>query len=230
MVGEVVVGETRFPSDEAAAGLAPPEVTVAMAVDSSREVARTSHDVSLLLPSPHRSSSPTATLSTEDVVHQFDATHRLSELTASWGDFATIVTSFGEKLQVSFLKFFLWMFIFLLFLCLFSFFLLVQSFSQDHTSFFFSSETKKKLSSELSALKTDLGLCQAELEAEHQMHQKEEQALRARVVEAEKQRDAAIQEALKNSESMKNLEAAKKECNGIAGSFCFLLYSNSPFC
>ena len=122
MVGEVVVGETRFPGDEATAGLAPPEVTVAMAMDSSREVAGTSHDVSLLLPSPHRSSSPTATLSTEDVVHQFDATHRLSELTTSWGDF---VTSFGEKLQVSFLKFFLWMFIFLLFLCLLSFFLLV---------------------------------------------------------------------------------------------------------
>ena len=57
MVGEVVVGETRFPGDEAAAGLAPPEVTVAMAVDSSREVAGTSHDVSLLLPSPHRSSN-----------------------------------------------------------------------------------------------------------------------------------------------------------------------------
>ena len=134
MVGEVVVGETRFSGDEAAAGLAPPEVTVAMAVDSSREVARTSHDVSLLLPSPHRSSSPTATLSTEDVVHQFDATHRLSELTTSWGDFAT---SFGEKLQVSFLKFFLWMFIFLLFLCLIYFLLLVQSFSRDHTGFFF---------------------------------------------------------------------------------------------
>ena len=68
------------------------------------------------------------------------------------------------------------------------------------------------------------------MEAERQMHQKEEKALRARVVEAEKQRDAAIQEALKNSEAMKNLEAAKKECNDIAGSFCFLLYSNFPFC
>ena len=163
-------------------------------------------------------------------VHQFDATHRLSELTASWGDFATFATSFGEKLQVSFLKFFLWMFIFLLFLCLFSLFLFVQSFSRDHSGFFFSSETKKKLSSELSALKTELGLCQAKMEAERQTHQKEEKALRAWVVEAEKQRDAAIQEALKNSEAMKSLEAAQKECNGIAGSFCFLLYSNSPFC
>ena len=74
----------------------------------------------------------------------------------------------------------------------FSLFLFVQSFSQDHTGFFFSSKTKKKLSSELSALKTELDLCQAEMEAERQTHQKEEKALRARVVEAEKQRDAAI--------------------------------------
>ena len=35
----------------------------------------------------------------DDVVQQFDATHRLVELTAAWGTFAT---SFGEKLQVSF--------------------------------------------------------------------------------------------------------------------------------
>ena len=97
-VGEVAMGETRFSGDDAAAGLVAPEVTVAMVVDSSREVAGTSHDVSLILPSPHRPSSPSALLSTEDVVHQFDATHRLSELTASWGDFATFATSFGEKL------------------------------------------------------------------------------------------------------------------------------------
>ena len=84
---------------------------------------------------------------------------------------------------------------------------------------FFSSKTEKKLSFELSALKTELGLCQAEMEAERQTHQKEEQGLRARVVEAKKPRDAAIQEALKNSEAMKNLEAVKKECNGIASSF-----------
>ena len=122
-ISEVVVGATRPSGDAAAAVLVAPEVTMAIAVDSSREVAGTSHDVSLTLPSPHRPSSPSAPLSTEDVVHQFDATHRLSELTASWGDFATFATSFGEKLQVSFLKFFLWMSVFLLFLCLFSLFL-----------------------------------------------------------------------------------------------------------
>ena len=43
------------------------------------------------------------------------------------------------------------------------------------------------------------------------------------MVEAKKWRDAAVQEALKNVEAMKN------ECNGIAGSFCFLLYSNFLF-
>jgi hypothetical protein len=124
-VGEVVVGGTSLSGDDAAADLVASEVTVAMTVDSSRDVAGTSHDVSLILPSPHRSSSPFAPLSTEDVVHQFDATHRLSELIASWGDFVTFATSFGEKLQVSFLKFFLWMFVFLLFLCFFSLFLFV---------------------------------------------------------------------------------------------------------
>ena len=40
----------------------------------------------------------------DDVVQQFDATHRLSELTAAWGTFATFATSFGEKLQVSFFE------------------------------------------------------------------------------------------------------------------------------
>ena len=112
----------------------------------------------------------------------------------------------------------------------FSLSLFAQSFSRDHTGFFFSSKTEKKLSSEVSSLKAELDLCQAEMEAKHQTHQKEEQGLRSWVVEAEKQRDAAIQESVKNSEAMKNLEAVKKECNGIAGSFCFHLYSNFPFC
>jgi hypothetical protein len=34
----------------------------------------------------------------EDVVLQFDTTHRLSELTASWGRLAAGVASFGEQL------------------------------------------------------------------------------------------------------------------------------------
>ena len=55
--------------------------------------------------------------------------------------------------------------------------LFAQSFSRDHTSFFFSSEAKKKLSYEVSALKTELDLYRAEMETEHQTHQKEEKAL-----------------------------------------------------
>ena len=109
------------------------------------------------------------------------------------------------------------MFVFVLFLCLFSPSLFVQSFSRDHTGFFFSSENKKKLSSEVSVLKAELDLYRAEMETEHQTHQKEETALRARVVEAEKQKDAAV-------------ESIKNECKGIAGSFYFLLYSDFPFC
>ena len=70
-------------------------------------------------------------------------------------------------------------------------FLFVQSFSRDHTGFFFSSENEK-LSFEVSALKAELDLCRAEMETERQTHKKEEKALRARVVEAEKWRDAAV--------------------------------------
>ena len=87
--------------------------------------------------------------------------------------------------------------------------LFVQSFSRDHTGFFFSSKNEKKLSSEVSALKAELDLLRTELETERQTHQKEEKTLRARVVEVEKQKDAA-----------------KNECKGIAGS----LYSDFPFC
>ena len=78
-------------------------------------------------------------------------------------------------------------------------------------------------------MKADLDLLRAEMEAERQTHQDEEKSLHARAVEIEKQRDAALQEARKNSEAMKNLEAVKKECNGIEGYFCFFLYSNFPF-
>ena len=63
--------------------------------------------MALALPSLPRLASPSTPLGTggqrfdDDVVQQFDATHRLSELTAAWG---TLATSFGEKLQVSFSK------------------------------------------------------------------------------------------------------------------------------
>ena len=106
---------------------------------------------------------------------------------------SSLATSFGEKLQVSFFTVpsLDVRFSSVLMPC-FSLSLFAQSFSHDHTGFFFSSKNEKKLSSEVSALKADLDLLQAEMEAERQTHQKEEQGLRARVVEAEKQRDAAI--------------------------------------
>jgi len=86
------------------------------------------------------------------------------------------------------------MFVFLLFLCLvFLSLFFAQSFSRDHTGFFFSSKTEKKLSSKVSALKMELDLCRAEIETERQTYQREEQALHARVVEAEKQREAAVE-------------------------------------
>ena len=61
----------------------------------------------------------------------------------------------------------------------FSLSLFAQSFSHDHTGFFFSSENEKKLSSEVSTLKAELDICRAELETERQTHQSEEKALRA---------------------------------------------------
>ena len=109
------------------------------------------------------------------------------------------------------------MLVFLLSLRLVSFLpLFAQSFSRDHSGFFFSSENERKLSSEVDALKADLDLLRAELETERQVHQKEEKTLHARVVETEKQRDAAV-------------ESAKNECKGVAGSACFFLYFDFSF-
>jgi len=85
-----------------------PEVTMVTAVCTSEEVAGASLDIALALPSLPAPASPSAPLGTgasrldDDVLHQFDATHRLSELTAAWGNLASSATSFGEKLQVSF--------------------------------------------------------------------------------------------------------------------------------
>jgi hypothetical protein len=67
-----------------------------------------------------------------------------------------------------------------------------QSFSRDHVNFFFSTETEKKLTSEISALKTDLDLYHSEMEIERQTHQREEKALRALVIEAEEQSKATV--------------------------------------
>ena len=84
------------------------EVTVVTVVGTSEEVAGASQDTALALPSLPVPASPSAPLGAgasrldDDVLHQFDATHRLSELTTAWGNLASSATSFGEKLQVSF--------------------------------------------------------------------------------------------------------------------------------
>jgi hypothetical protein len=57
---------------------------------------------------------------------------------------------------------------------------------------FFSTKTEKKLSSKISALKTELDLCWAEMEVERQTHQRKEKALHAQVIEVEVQRDVAV--------------------------------------
>jgi len=94
MIGEVAVRETGLPGDQAAADSLALEVTLAMA----------SLEIALAMPSLHRPASPSPLLASggtpldDDVVQQFDVTHRLSELTATWGNLVTFATSFGEKL------------------------------------------------------------------------------------------------------------------------------------
>ena len=96
------MGEAGSPT---AADPIAPEVTMAMAVVTSGDVAGASQDTALVLPSLPTPASPSAPLGTssqrldDDVLLQFDATHRLLELTAAW---EALSTSFGEKLQVSF--------------------------------------------------------------------------------------------------------------------------------
>jgi len=103
-VGEAVAEETRFPGEGAAVGLVASEVTTAMVVGSSEGLALTSHEIAPVVPSSPRPASPSPSLTSgglpfaDEVVQQFDATHRLSELTAAWGSLSTLATSFGEKL------------------------------------------------------------------------------------------------------------------------------------
>ena len=85
MVVEVAVRGAEY----AAADLLTPEVTVAMAVGSSEGLAVASQEIALVVPSSPRLASPSPLLASggpplaDDVVQQFDATHRLLELTAA---------------------------------------------------------------------------------------------------------------------------------------------------
>ena len=88
-VGEVAAGATKLSGDGAAADLVAPEVTVAIAAGPSEGLALASQEVALVVPSSPWPASPCPSLASggpslaDDVVQQFDATHRLSELTAA---------------------------------------------------------------------------------------------------------------------------------------------------
>jgi len=98
-VGEAVAEETRFPGEGAAVGLVASEVTTAMVAGSSEGLALTSCEIAPVVPSSLRPTSPSPSLTSgglpfaDEVVQQFDATHRLSELTAAWGSLSTLATS-----------------------------------------------------------------------------------------------------------------------------------------
>ena len=76
-------------TEYAAADLLTPEVTVAMAAGSSEGLVVASQEIALVMPSSPRPVSPSHLLASGgpplayDMVQQFDATHRLSELTAA---------------------------------------------------------------------------------------------------------------------------------------------------
>jgi hypothetical protein len=106
IVGEVAAGASELPGE--VADLAAPEVTMAVASGPSEGLASASREVALVIPSSPQPASPSPSLAsggpsfTDDVVQQFNATHRLSELTAAWGSLASSTTSFREKFHVSF--------------------------------------------------------------------------------------------------------------------------------
>ena len=74
--------------ESTATDLPAPEVTVAMAAGPSEGLALASQEIALIVPSSPWPASPSPLLAfggppfADDVVQQFDATHRLSELTA----------------------------------------------------------------------------------------------------------------------------------------------------
>jgi hypothetical protein len=98
--------ETVAPDEHATVESPIPKMVVTVEVGSSEEVARasTAQVAALVLSSSHQSVSLHATLGTssqrldDDVLWEFDATRRLSELTTYWGILAVGAASFGEKI------------------------------------------------------------------------------------------------------------------------------------
>ena len=85
----MVTGATSLSGGDAAADSVALEVTMAIAVGPSKGLASSSQEIALVIPSLPRPASPSPSLASggpplaDDVVQQFDATHRLSELTAA---------------------------------------------------------------------------------------------------------------------------------------------------
>jgi hypothetical protein len=94
------------PDDLAIVELPTPEVTVTVAVHPAMAVAGISTAAAsalVVVSSAQPTSSAAGHASNslhleEDMVLQFNATHRLSELTVSWGRLVAGVASFGEQL------------------------------------------------------------------------------------------------------------------------------------
>jgi hypothetical protein len=94
--------------DEAIVESPNPVETVTMEEKSGLEVARAStmQDMTLVVVStPLPTSSPVGHASSsqhleDDVVLEFDATHRLSKLIVAWENLSARATSFGEQFQV----------------------------------------------------------------------------------------------------------------------------------
>ena len=100
----MVAGAASLSGGDAATDLVALEVTVAIAVGPSEGLALASREIALVMPSSPWPASPSPSLASsglpfaDDVVQQFDATHRLSKLTLALGSLSTLATSFGEKL------------------------------------------------------------------------------------------------------------------------------------
>ena len=95
--------ETGPPGDHAASDLLTPGVIVVVGVDPSEEVARASQDMALVLSSLPVSASPSASLGTgaphldDDVLHQFDATHRFVRADRCLGKLGDLCDFFWGK-------------------------------------------------------------------------------------------------------------------------------------
>jgi hypothetical protein len=96
MVSEAGAEETTTQVEQAAVELPYPEVAGGSTMwDMALDMALVVVSTSLPCP-PHTSQSSNNQCLEDDVVLEFDATHRLSKLTMVWEDLLAGVTSFGE--------------------------------------------------------------------------------------------------------------------------------------